>query len=124
MLEIKVEIEKEDAQKYLKEHGIDRDISDKLIMCAYDEGKLAGVGAISLTLQRAVIETVCCNKDLELAMGKALLNLIDLGGITKVCCYQPELYSFAKRLGFLKSEAEAAMELDLTGYFTAGCHSS
>ena len=122
MLEIRVEIEKQLAKDFFESQGSHCDISDKLVMCAYDGGTLVGAGAVSMTSQETSIEEICCPEGLELALGKALLNTLDLGGIKKVHCRQPRLFALAKRLGFKSSLDDSCMELSLDGYFTGGCH--
>lgn len=122
MLEIRVEVEKQKAKEFLKAQDSHCDISDKLTMCAYDGGVLVGVGAVSMTDQEATIEEICCSCELGLAMGKALLNTIDLGGIKHVSCRQPHLYSLAECLGFRKNQNNSSLNLDLNGYFTTKCH--
>lgn len=121
MLEIKTELDKAEAQSYLTAHGISTGLDRLLVMCARDAGVLMGVGAVDICPGQASLAEVCCDDaDLDYGMGKALLNLVDLGGIQEVICKNEKLFALAKRLGF-RPDADGVMRLNLAGYFTSHC---
>ncbi len=118
MLEFTVQADKGPAEKYLKSKGIMANLSDKLVMCAFENASLTGVGAVSILVDTAVMEEVCCEDDiLAYGMGKALLNLVDNVGLDRVYCQNAHLFALAERLGFQKEDRKPEMALDLTGYF-------
>lgn len=121
MIEYKVVIDKKAAQQYLNEKSISADISQMLVMTAAEGGRLAGVGAVSLTGDGAVIEEISCDDDtLAYGMGKALLNSLDLGGVKSVSVKNKSIFGLAGRLGFVQNTSEAYI-LNLEGYFSGGC---
>ncbi len=121
MFEFKVVLEKDDAQKYLNENGLDTDISKMMVMSVLDGEKIAGVGAVSMENNMVVIEQIKCDDDtLEYAMGKSLLNSLDLGGIKTVYINNSLLENLAKKLRFNRNE-DGNYSLNLEGYFTGRC---
>ena len=123
MIEIRVETDKTSAAEYLCQNGASACLADKTVMCVYDSGRLAGVGAVSIAAMpdAAVIEDIVCENGLDFAMGRALLNLLDQSGINKVFCENKRLYPLAEKLLFSKSSEAGKLELDLEGYFGHGC---
>lgn len=123
MLEFKVVLEKADAQQYLKSRGINTDISKMMVMCAFDADKIVSVGALSMDISAAVLEEVAADEDaVQYAMGKVMLNALDLGGVKKVFIKNKALSELAKKLCFTGSE-NGVWQLNLEGYFTGGCKS-
>ncbi len=121
MLEFKVVLDKDGAQRYLNENNIDTDISKMMIMSVCDGEIIAGVGAVSMENNKVVIEQIKCDDEtLEYAMGKSLLNSLDLGGIKQVYINNPSIEKLAQKLRF-KMDEDGIYSLNLEGYFTGGC---
>ena len=122
MLKFNVVLEKAAAKEYLKLKESPVDISQMMVMTAADGEKTAGVGALSLSRDGAVLEEILCDDDtIAYGMGKALLNALDLGGVRNVEIKREGMFELAKKLGF-KENQDGIYVLDLEGYFYGGCH--
>lgn len=119
MIEVKTVIDKTEASEFILARGIKTDLQPLFVMCATENGKLIGVGAVSMDSSGAKIEEVVCDEDIDWLIGKALLNSLDLGGIKKVKIANSSLFQLAKKLRF--EESGAGYILNLDGYFDAGC---
>lgn len=121
MLEFKVVLDKSGAQSYLEGRNVPTALSGLMVMTATEGGKTVGMGAVSMNPARAVLEELVCDDDtIAYGMGKAVLNTLDLGGIGKVIVQKQRLFPLAKRLRFVEN-SDGFYEVDLEGYFTAGC---
>lgn len=121
MLEIKVILDKTAPAQYLTARGIQCELTDKLVMCATDDGVVCGYGVISMESEYATIQEICCEKDVDFIMGKSLLNLIDNAGIQIVYCKNEQLKPLLLRLKFSDINNDGVYSLDLNGYFAPGC---
>ena len=121
MLEFRVVLEKENAGIYLREHGCNTDVSKMMVMCAFDGENIVAAGALSMDITAATLEEIAAEDEtLMYAMGKAMLNTLDLGGVKKVLIKNEKLSELAKQLRFIKTD-NGIWSLELEGYFTCGC---
>ena len=119
MIDIKKVIDKREATVFLQERGIEMNLHPMFVMCAMEEGRILGVGVVSVSPEGAVIEKVVCDVEIGWLIVKALLNSLDLDGVQQVEIRDIELTSLAQMLNF--KECDGVWRLELLGCFGGGC---
>ena len=85
-LQIMIEIKKTTDQSVYNEFGFGADCA---VMAAKDKDEIFGAGSVSIKDGYAVLEAICVKEEykmfnMEFAIGKALLNMLDLAGVRYV----------------------------------------
>lgn len=123
MLTIKEAADKRAAQSFLDSLGVSDSVSEDIVMCCEENGRILGVSSLSLSEGKVYLNLLVMEKDademsLKLGLAKALLNLADLRGIKKIYGSSKALENIYTALRFQKEEGEYSVSLE--GYFTAG----
>ena len=123
MLTIKEAADKRAAQSFLDSLGVSDSVSEDIVMCCEENGRILGVSSLSLSEGKVYLNLLVMEKDademsLKLGLAKALLNLADLRGIKKIYGSSKALENIYTALRFQKEEEEYSVSLE--GYFTAG----
>lgn len=106
---------------------------NNILMVMTDKDRLICVGVVSIHSNYAVLEQIY-NFDgdfqIDYAMGKSLLNFLDLNNIFDVFCVYEKLFELAKRLHFKEvlgktipsfKGYDTLYYLNLINYFTKKC---
>lgn len=123
MLTIKEAADKRAAQSFLDSLGVSDSVSEDIVMCCEENGRILGVSSLSLSEGKVYLNLLVMEKDademsLKLGLAKALLNLADLRGIKKIYGSSKALENIYTALRFRREEEEYSVSLE--GYFTAG----
>lgn len=123
MLTIKEAADKRAVRSFLDSLGVSDSVSEDIVMCCEENGRILGVSSLSLSEGKVYLNLLVMEKDademsLKLGLAKALLNLADLRGIKKIYGSSKALENIYTALRFQKEEGEYSVSLE--GYFTAG----
>jgi len=124
----------EEVKNFLMKQKNHSPINDNcLVMAAKERDELLAVGIVNLQDDYAVLEDIIIGDNegfqLEYAMGKALLNAVDLRGILHVFCINGRIKKLLIKLGFteniegvevpdLLQQHSVVFYLNLFNYFT------
>ena len=123
MLTIKEAADKRAVRSFLDSLGVSDSVSEDIVMCCEENGRILGVSSLSLSEGKVYLNLLVMEKDademsLKLGLAKALLNFADLRGIKKIYGSSKALENIYTALRFQKEEGEYSVSLE--GYFTAG----
>lgn len=123
MLTIKEAADKRAVRSFLDSLGVSDSVSEDIVMCCEENGRILGVSSLTLTEGKVYLNLLIMVGDademsLKLGLAKALLNLADLRGIKKIYGRSEALENIYTALRFQKEEEEYSVSLE--GYFTAG----